>query len=107
MNIEFLTATHKRSTGQAYYATIDRYNNNAFTELTDVPDEHRGHDVFWTPLTFIGQRHNRQATGLNILFADREVPKKHLRPLGLRQGIEYRHISVADVLVISDFSGDE
>lgn len=70
MNIEFLTATHKRSTGQPYYAIIDRKHGDSFSEQTTIPDEVNGHDVFWTPLTFIGQRHNKQATGLNILFAD-------------------------------------
>ena len=70
MNIEFLTATHMRGSGQPFFATIDRLNNDAFSESTDIPDEAPGQDVFWTPLTFIGQRTNKQATGLNILFAD-------------------------------------
>ena len=70
MNLEFLSATHKRSTGQAYYATIDRFNNDDFTEMTELPDEAPGQDLFWSPLKFLGQRKNDKAQGLNILFAD-------------------------------------
>jgi hypothetical protein len=70
MNLEYLERTQERSTGQPYYATIDRFNNDDFTELTELPDEAPGQDLFWTPLTFLGQRKNDKAMGLNILFAD-------------------------------------
>ncbi len=70
MNIEYLQRTHERGNGQAYYATIDRFNNDDFTELVELPEEAPGQDLFWSPLTFMGQRQNNQAVGLNILFAD-------------------------------------
>lgn len=76
MRYEILHWVWDNAQGDPYMATIDRNHGDAFQEQRikpgmEIPTQRTpGQDLFFTPLTFDGPRHNTNARGLGLLFAD-------------------------------------